>query len=110
MHNAGRMSFTQPVDGEHLTLPDNETYLLISQEAFDNLKKDGRFTYNDTEFKASGNRDIRDGMPLIHAHDEAEGCDIWILDRRDFPVIWEMSNNPLEINWSVSYTPRGKQP
>lgn len=110
LRSADRMSFAQPIDGEHLTLPDNETYLIISQEAFDSLKKDGRFTYNDTEYKATGNKDMRNGMPLIHAHDEAEGCDIWILDRRDFPVIWEMSNNPLEINWSVSYTPRDVQP
>ncbi len=108
LREGNRMSFAQPIDGEHVTLPDNESYLLISQKAFDSLKNNGRLTYNDTEYRATGDTVSRDGMQLIHVHDDAEGCDMWILDRRDFPVVWEMSNNPLEINWSVSYTPQNR--
>lgn len=27
---------------------------------------------------------------------------MWIVDDEKFPIIWEMKNNPVEINWKVS--------
>lgn len=101
LKNADTMSFLQPIDGENVILPDNTTYLMISQEAYDHLKKHGNFTYNNTEYQSSGINEIRAGFPLIPVSDTTEGGRMWILDRQDFPIIWEMADNPLEINWKV---------
>ena len=77
LENAECMSFLQPVDGEHLTLPEADP----ATETF---------TYGQGQT-----------CPLIHVHDTAEGADMWILDNPDFPLICKMINNPLEINWST---------
>lgn len=102
LRNADQMSFLQPVDGEHVVLPDNTSYLMISAKALSELKKNGHFIYNGTRFNATGQSETRDGLNLIEAHDPEEGCTMWILDRPDRPLIWEMKDNPLEINWTVS--------
>ena len=105
LKNADKMSFLQPIDGEHISLPDDMTYLVISDKAYADLVNDGAFTYNNTEFKATGRHEERDGYSLTEAHDSAEGCTLWILDREGFHLIWQMADNPLEINWTVSPMP-----
>ncbi|MDO5334285.1 MAG: hypothetical protein Q4F93_09770, partial [bacterium] len=40
--------------------------------------------------------------PLIEAVDPAEGARILVVDRPDLPLIWSMTSNPLEIDWTCS--------
>ena len=107
LENAECMSFLQPVDGEHLTLPDSMTYhVILSKKAFADLKSNGTFTYDGIRYDAEPATETftygqGQTCPLIHVHDTAEGADMWILDNPDFPLICKMINNPLEINWST---------
>lgn len=42
------------------------------------------------------------GYSLLHVNDSVDGCEMWIMDNPDFPLIWEIQNNPLGINWKVA--------
>ena len=99
--SATNLTYLQPVDGNRVTLSDSETFGLISQAAFRQLKHDGQFMYNNVIYQQVDN-DLIDDMPtLIKVVDPNEGAEMWILDNIALPLIWKMKNNPLEINWEI---------
>ncbi len=94
------LSFRMPEDGNHVKLADNETFALISNEAYHNLKDTGKFTYDGVDYNFIDNKTSTPIGNLLHVID-SEGAELWILDKERFPIIWEMRNNPLEINWTT---------
>ena len=90
-------SWTMPEDGNHIMLPTNETYGIISRSALSELKKRGEFTYNGVIWKKSGG-----GENLIDVKDPEEGARMTILDNPILPLIVSMHDNPLEIDWSIN--------
>lgn len=101
--SATAMSFIMPEDGNDVTLPCDRTYAMISTDAYNRLKRDGMFDYNFTCYRLTDNDSTTPLGRLLHVADTVEGAEMWILDRRDYPVVWEMRNNPMEINWTVNY-------
>ena len=98
---ANSLSFLQPEDGKHITLPASETFGLISQSAFRDLKQNGQFIYNGMVYHQVDNDLVQSTSLLIKVTEPVEGTEMWILDNLSLPVIWKMKNNPLEINWEV---------
>ena len=102
IENATSLSFLQPEDKKHVTLPANETAYVISRKAFRELKANHSFAYDSTIYRLLDENDTALGFPLLHVIDEADGGEMWILDYPALPLVWKMQNNPLEINWEVS--------
>lgn len=99
---AVRLSFLQPEDGQHICLPIQETFALLSATAFQELKSQKAFHYNQTEYQLADTKSQAMGYSLLHVNDSVDGCEMWIMDNPDFPLIWEIQNNPLGINWKVA--------
>ena len=87
-------------DGNHITLDDSETFGIISADALANLKDKGETIINGILFKKI---DVSPTTNVIHARDNAEGANIWILDNPRLPLILKMTDNPIEINWTLSF-------
>lgn len=94
--SARAMSYLMPEDGRHVTLPDGETFSILSREALMRLKNDGHAEWGGTVYEM---RELKDG--LVYARDINEGAEIGIFDDDAFPLVMSMSGNPLEINWTA---------
>lgn len=121
LRSASAMSFRQPVDGELVVLPDTETFGIVPADFLQQLKRDGRAAYDSTIWQLAPSDDsdshvsesvassmptspvgaVGDGIHLLHVRDTREGAEMWILDNPSWPIIWRMSSNPLEINWTT---------
>jgi len=95
--SAQSISYVQPLDNQHLTLPDNELFALISTDNLQQIKEKGACTLCNTPFKLI---DSLNGQ--LHLIDTAEGAEIWVLDNPQLPLIMKMKNNPVEIDWEVT--------
>ena len=90
-------SWLMPEDGNHIALPANETFGIISRSALEDLKGKGEFVYNGVVWHGT-----RRSGDIIEVEDHEEGAKMTILDNPQFPLILSMRNNPLEINWSFT--------
>lgn len=99
---ASRLNYAQPLDKQNLSLGDNELFCLVSGKVLQEARK-GACSFNNTQWKLIGEEPAKDGYPaLLHLLDTAEGAEMWIANDETLPLIWEMRNNPVEINWKVS--------
>lgn len=90
-------SWLMPEDGNHITLPSNETFGMISRSALASLKKKGEFVYNGVLWKR-----VSSSNGVIEVED-AEEARMRILDNTRLPLILSMSGNPLEIDWNMTW-------
>lgn len=93
-------SYLMPEDGNHITLPDNETFGIISGSALADLKKRGEFIYNGALWRYTGTGESSFG-PTFEVEDPEEGTKMTILDNHRLPLILSMQGNPLEIDWTM---------
>lgn len=98
---ATNLSYLQPEDGHIVTLNNSETFGLISQSAYRELKQMGQFTYNGMVYYQVDNNLTQPSPTLIKVKEPIEGAEMWILDNLSLPIIWKMKNNPIEINWEI---------
>lgn len=101
LQNGEAFCWTQPTDGEHLTVSPHETVWMLSQKQLKGLKEEGSFRSNGVTYTAIPCHETAIGYPLLHAIDKVEEGEMWILDYPDLPLIWRMKNNPVGINWQV---------
>lgn len=94
--SACSMSYLMPEDGRHVTLPDGETFSILSRDALAALKKNGRAEWGGTVYEL---KEQNDG--IVYATDIYEGAKIAVLDDEAFPLVMSMSENPLEIDWTA---------
>lgn len=99
--SANLISYLMPEDKNHIQLPDSETFAMISLDALEDLRKKGKMIYNNTEFIVSDSISESPLGKLFHVSDIHEDTEMWVADNDTFPIIWEMKNNPLEINWKA---------
>ena len=104
LENAEMISSRMPEDGNHLTLADDELFNLLSRKAYDSIKSTGACRFNNTEFRMLDSDGIALDYPLLHLKDVNEGMEMWVLDCPVMPIIWEMRDNPLELNWTCRTT------
>lgn len=95
------LSALMPEDGNHVSLPDSETFAIISRKAYDSLVRNGEFIYGGVSYrKVSDPVSTMEGT--IEVYDRDEGARMLILDNPEFPLIVAMDANPLEINWKLN--------
>lgn len=100
---ASCLNYEQPLDRQHITLSDNELFAILSQKALDSIKNNGTCVFNNTTFSLVDQLPATDTHPsLLHLIDTDEGAEMWVADDKSLPLIWEMKDNPVEINWKVT--------
>lgn len=95
---AQHLCYEQPVWHQHLTL-DDATFLILSRHALTTVKASGLCHFNNTLWRLA---DATDG--LLHLIDQHEGAEMWVKDDPALPLIMQMKNNPVEIDWTVTKT------
>ena len=83
-----------PVDGA--VYEAKGTFLFISREALDNLKANGFFIYDDITW-----REIESSGDSIHVRADIDRTEMWISLKDELPLVLEMRNNPLGIDWQI---------
>lgn len=98
----------QPLPGPPVRLPDTQTFMLLSKSAYAMLLAQHRFEYNNTVY------DLRDdltahplllgGQPLdvLHVVAQGDATELWILRNAAFPIICQMTRNPLGVNYVLT--------
>ncbi|MDE6795193.1 MAG: glycoside hydrolase family 92 protein, partial [Muribaculaceae bacterium] len=100
LDNGKALSFLQPVDGDFVELNDNEVWGILPMQLLQAAKRGEEIEFNNTRWSVVNNATTSaDGQ--IRLMDLNEGAEMLILDREDLPLILEMKNNPLEINWTI---------
>ena len=106
--NGSLINFVQPAYLSVVRLAPDETFALISKNAFTSLKKNDRFVYNHTTYVTK--QGVQEQMvdvsgqkfKVIHVIGVEEACELWILDDPTFPLICQINNNPLGINFLLT--------
>ena len=98
---ATRLCYIAPTPGDPVIVPDDELFAFIPTRAFDEMRKEGLFRYNNTEFILDENSEISMGYKLLHLKDYDEGTEIWVIEDKTFPLICRMKNNPIGIDWEI---------
>lgn len=101
LDSGSSLCFRQPEAGKVIAVSDNETSFVLSRKAFDDMKHSGRFQYNGVLFSVVDTVPCGPEVGSYHVRDSIEGCEMWIVDNRQLPLIWKMCGNPLEIDWTV---------
>lgn len=99
--NGESLCWTQPTDGQHLTVSPHQTVWMLSQKQLQQLKGQGTFLCDKVTYTAVPCNETALGYPLLHAKDQVESGEMWVLDYPEMPLIWRMRHNPVGINWEV---------
>lgn len=104
--NGTKLNFIQPAQNTVLELGAEETFALISKSAFSTLKKYKKLIYNNTTYLLKENEPAFQAggqqLDVLHVVGQEEAGDLWILNNPEFPLICQIKNNPLGINFSMT--------
>jgi len=99
-----KINFVQPAWKEVLRLAPDETFAIISRSAFAALQRDKQFVYNQTTYQLKDKKAYQLGdkkVKVYHVVGKEEAAELWILDNPTCPLICELQNNPLGINFKA---------
>ena len=99
--HARNISYIQPLDGQHIDLPDTDLFGIISRDAYNDIINNGKCRINNTDFVLIDSDDS-----ILHIRDNIEGAEMWIRKDINLPLIMRMTNNPAEINYDVQLVER----
>lgn len=93
--NGDAFCWSIPVDG--MTYHQvNGTFDFISKRAMNELREKGRFTYDGIIWRMVDGADNR-----LHVRADIDRTEMWITVDGDLPMVVEMRNNPLGIDWTA---------
>ena len=94
VENGQNFSWDIPADGYvHQT---KGTFAFISRKAFRELKEKGSFVYDDITWRKIDESDV-----TIHVLADIDRTEMWIKYDEQMPLVLEMRNNPLGIDWLI---------
>ncbi len=96
VENGNAFCWQQPADGERRVLGEGETFGIISRQAFSDLKDKGFFVYNGVTYRKADEEGGR-----VHVRADIDETQMWIEMSGELPVISEMRDNPLGIDWKI---------
>lgn len=102
LENARMLSFRMPEDGLHVTLGADEVFGILPRARLRELKRLGITDFNATRWQLVDSLGTALTRTLLHARDIHEGAEIWVLDYEPLPLIWQLQDNPMEIDWRCS--------
>jgi putative alpha-1,2-mannosidase len=71
------------------------TFAFISRKAFRDLKETGTFIYDGLTWRTVNQGD------MIHVRADIDRTEMWIKDDEEMPLVLEIRNNPLGIDWRI---------
>lgn len=95
--DGGRLSYLMPEDGNHVSLPDGETFAILSQRCFRELSDKGITTLNGATWTR-----VASGKGYLECKSD-EGASMKVSTSPGFPLIISMADNPFEINWTATW-------
>ena len=72
------------------------TFAFISRQALRDLRKNGRFVYDGITWRIVDQSDA-----TLHVRADIDQTEMWISIDNNLPLVLEMRNNPLGIDWHV---------
>ncbi len=75
----------------------NATFLFLSHHALQQLLTTGTTTYDTITYRTISHKDN-----ILHIKADTDNTEMWILTNTPIPWIIKTTNNPLNINWSIS--------
>ena len=75
----------------------NGTFAFISRKALNELKQNGSFIYDNITW-----RKIGEDANTIHVRADIDRTEMWISLKDELPLVIEMRNNPLGIDWKIT--------
>lgn len=103
-----KINFVQPVPLSVIRLAPDETFAIISKDAFKTLKKTRKLMYNNTTYVLKDDTKEKpftiggQELDVLHVTGVEEAGDLWILNDPEFPLICQFKNNPLGIDFTVT--------
>ncbi|GAA3945777.1 hypothetical protein GO495_29340 [Chitinophaga oryziterrae] len=97
LQHAVKMNFIQPSPDVAINLKDDETFMIISTDAFRKLEKEHAFVYDNTVY----NLKEREGN-MLHVTAKDETTEWWILNNPDFPLVCRIKGSPFGIDCSLN--------
>lgn len=94
-----RISYLMPEDGNNVTLPQGETFAILSQQSFDSLLAGYTTQINGATWTPVA----RSNQAIESVSDE--GARMSVALTPGFPLIISMQDNPLEIDWTATWKP-----
>jgi predicted alpha-1,2-mannosidase len=73
------------------------TFAFISRQAFSDLREKGYFVYDGITWRKKDQSDV-----TIHVQADIDRTEMWIHYNEKMPLVLEMRNNPLGIDWQIS--------
>lgn len=92
------LSYLMPEDGNHVTLTDDETFAIISQQTLADLTLNGKATINGMHWTLTS----APGAGTLTAVSQPSGATMTVLNNPSLPLVTSMQGNPLEINWTAA--------
>lgn len=101
-YESGKSIYTEQPPQGTVKLGDNETYGLISKEAYKSLADTKTFTYNTLKFKTkeTGAKPMKFGdkeVDVTHVASEDGKVELWILNNPNFPLILQTAGFGIDI-------------
>jgi hypothetical protein len=105
--SANKLNFAQPVPNAKIVLPSDQTFCMISKDAFNDLVKKHLFVYDNTTYNLNDDTSQSLAMgdqqlDVLHVAAQDETTEMWILNDPDFPLICKIKGNPLGIDIKVN--------
>lgn len=98
-----RFCYLAPGNDVHNICADNETFVILSSDALNAIKSDGKCQFNNTTLHlVDTEASSIFASPLLHLKDYDEGYDFWVLDNESLPLVVKVKNNPVEVDWNIS--------
>ena len=94
VENGSNFCWDIPADGA--VYEAKGTFAFISRQAFSNLKEKGHFVYDGITW-----RKVDESDDAIHVQADIDRTEMWIKQNDDLPLVLEMKNNPLGIDWKI---------
>ena len=94
VENGSNFCWDIPADGA--VYEAKGTFAFISRQAFSNLKEKGHFVYDGITW-----RKVDESDDAIHVQADIDRTEMWIKQNDDLPLVLEMKNNLLGIDWKI---------
>ena len=110
LKNGRRLCYEQPLDGQHILVPDDQTFLFLSDLALADLHRadgvlQGTMQYDDVRWTLIDEDSLpswSDRAHTLHFRSD-EGAEMWVAVGLFCPLITKMIDNPHEIDWEITY-------
>ena len=101
MEHAKGFCWNIPSDG--IIYDAKDTFAFISRKALNELKQNGWFVYDGITWRQvpSPTGEGKGEVSTIHVRADIDQTEMWISLDGDLPLVVEMKNNPLGIDWHI---------